>query len=1670
MIKKKFTTTKHTKAHGIRQAFSMLIALTMAMSTFTLPTGTITAEAANNEGSIKIIEKDNESKKDEAQGDGSFSGVTYQITNNSGTRINWKGVWYNDNTPITTVTTHYDAVAKVYAAQIDNLPYGTYTVKEKSAPTGYKATVADRQVVIDGSEASGIYSLIQTQTVMRGGVSITKADADLGKSTPQGDAVLNGVEYEIVNRSNFGVYFAATNKTIEPGDVVTTITTAYDNTTQTYVASTGNNKLPYGTYEIRESKASTGYTKSEDIYKFSITNDGQMHYFDNQGETVSDTECHHGWNADEVIRGDVLVGKRDRDTAQYINLGGAHLDGAIFEIVNKSRNPVYVNGELFDVDDVVLTIASDEVKREKDTIYAALSGDKVLPYGNYRVYETHSGDGYLYDNTSKAWKQDFRISEDGEVVEITSKEIAAYNKAMREDWHFIKKTEGGDALANVAFVVESMTTGERHVIVTNEAGAWGSANNKHTDKTNSNDPTSPITNGAIAVDENGEWYVADESKLDSEAGTWFTGFAEDKIEWSEDGTSYSVKDVKDLTLNVKDDTRAFPYDTYKVQELRSEANANFDLVNFTVKLHRYSKDHNGDGIDLDFGTVTDKWVAIATTLTNDKGVKVAQGDAQVKLVDKVLYENLDVNHEYTLNGELHLVNEDGEDEGVVATAEKKFTTKTSINTVDVEFDVDTKDMGGKKLVAFETLMDGTDKVTSHEDIEDKDQTVLVPTMKTAIAGDLGHMVNANKDIISLTDVVDYKGVEAGKTYEIKGALVNQETGEPIQDKNGKDIVTTAKFVAEKSSGTVNVNFNFAPSKTLTGTTAVVTETLTLNDVEYISHNDLNDENQIVRFPKVLDNATDSIDEGKDMAEAVEQSIKDVIDVAALDEDYEYELVGELYLINSDGTNAGKLLNDKGETYLAKATWKGAKPDKALVFENVDASKLGGFDIAVIPTLYGKRIADTKTDADTTDATDKSDNKSDDKSDEKSDDDPDPDADKNLLDILKNAAESLLNKGTDKADEKTEKAKEETDNDAIVLYSTLNTSEEQLVHIPHIDTVFVTEKGTHSIDLKNETKLLATDTISYKNLIPGKEYSLNGSLHTWKVDKKNVTDGGLLKLDRGTSEVTGTFVPEKKDGTVDVVYTFDGDLSKLKGQTVTAFETVSAGNKSLAKHEDITDEDQTVRFVDMDTVLTAENGMHETAVPAKVDKTVTLSDLVTYKGLVPNQVYTLVGTLQLADETAEAKAEDKKEETTEAKAENDTDETADEPDVEILESSSSDKSVATATIVFRPTTVDGQIEVPFTFDASQFAGKTVVASEVIMADGKEVLSHKHMSDEDQMVHFTDVATEAVASNGLHIIQATEEAITVTDTVSYKNLTPGTKYTIVPSLHIQTIDKDGIAVDGGEVKLADKTSSVEFTPKASEGTETVTFKFNGLDIKDKTVVVFEQIQKNGVTVAAHEDISDEAQAIHLADITTKATFEDGSKDMKLPKTETEVAVKDVITYTNLIPGKEYTAVGELHVRSVGKEKVEDEGALANSDGSAVTATVKFTPESANGSAEVLFKFASTGLRGNTLVVFETISVDGKEIIKHHDITDDEQAISFAGKKVKADKTKKNDKKNSKKKSSKKSDSSKGSASGSNKKAKAGKEVVKTGQISHYIFFGVLGLVLMAGAGFMFFRKKL
>lgn len=100
------------------------------------------------------------------------------------------------------------------------------------------------------------------------------------------------------------------------------------------------------------------------------------------------------------------------------------------------------------------------------------------------------------------------------------------------------------------------------------------------------------------------------------------------------------------------------------------------------------------------------------------------------------------------------------------------------------------------------------------------------------------------------------------------------------------------------------------------------------------------------------------------------------------------------------------------------------------------------------------------------------------------------------------------------------------------------------------------------------------------------------------------------------------------------------------------------------------------------------------------------------------------------------------------------------------------------------------------------------------------------------------------------------ITIVDTVSYSGLIPGREYTVSGILMDRSTEKP-LLVDGKEV-----TSKTKFIAEATDGTVAVEFTFDAAGLGDMDLVVFEKLFNiNGKEIAAHEDIEDVGQTVHL-----------------------------------------------------------------------------------------------------------------------------------------------------------------------------------------------------------------
>ncbi len=224
----------------------------------------------------------------------------------------------------------------------------------------------------------------------------------------------------------------------------------------------------------------------------------------------------------------------------------------------------------------------------------------------------------------------------------------------------------------------------------------------------------------------------------------------------------------------------------------------------------------------------------------------------------------------------------------------------------------------------------------------------------------------------------------------------------------------------------------------------------------------------------------------------------------------------------------------------------------------------------------------------------------------------------------------------------------------------------------------------------------------------------------------------------------------------------------------------------------------------------------------------------------------------------------------------------------------------------------------------------------------------------------------------------EVFTLTDTVEYKHLVPGTEYVVKGILMDKTTGK-ALIIDGSEV-----TSEATFTPEQPSGSVEVTFEFDSKFIKSDTdIVVFESLYKEGKELAVHADLEDKGQTVTVKVPSIKTTAKANGK--KEVKAKGEITITDTVKYSNLTVGKEYVIKGVLMDKSTGEPfKV---------NGKKVTGEVKFTPEKSNGSIDMEFKFDSSAIKVTTeLVVFETLYRDGVEIAVHADIKEKNQTVKI------------------------------------------------------------------------------
>ena len=686
-------------------------------------------------------------------------------------------------------------------------PLGTYLIQEIKAPEGYLVNDEILRVTIteDGTDNLHVTTYNESikgdDTIIRGGVKLSKIDNDLDENYAQGDATLAGAEFTIYNKSKETIMVGGNEIAVNGAALV--ITTNADG-----IAQSAAKVLPYGTYLVKETKPSEGYLLNEKWSRaFRIRTDGEM--IDLTEDKVREA----------VERGGVQIIKRDKETKKSEALGGANLKDIVMTIKNVSGRDVVVRK---DIDNKTDTVNWKELKSkaelfEAGTIKRVKSGEDVgkitvhwneekkaytaetlsddLPYGTYTVRESKTN--VTYQRTDKT-EHMFEVREDGTVYSYddgaNEAPLTFDNYVYRSDVQGTKIGDGDSKrFSYVPFKIISVTNGETHVVVTDKNGFF-STKDRRAEGDLDEDEDADTSRTQNPFDDLLEAKDIKSADFDSRKDQILQGV------WFGTGEFGSI-------AAMNSSFGALPYDSYILEEMSCEANEGYSLQRFFFTVDQ--KSQNGF---VDLETITDDVPEIGTTASVNGNKADIAPVKEVKLTDVIDYKGLKQGETYTAKGTL-MDKATGEvikdSAGKEITAEATFTAPSANGRAFVTFTFDASDLGGKETVVFEVLYDAQGHIVAkHEDINDEGQTVIwkKPEIGTTLTDGKDNKSVVTSEKTTLVDTVEYKGLDTSQWYVMYGTLMVKDTGDPLVE-NGTPVTAMSEpFKPLRKDGKVKVTF------------------------------------------------------------------------------------------------------------------------------------------------------------------------------------------------------------------------------------------------------------------------------------------------------------------------------------------------------------------------------------------------------------------------------------------------------------------------------------------------------------------------------------------------------------------------------------------------------------------------------------------------------------------------------------------------------------------------------------------------------------------------------------------------------------------------------------------------------------------------------------------------
>lgn len=1293
-----------------------------------------------------------------------------------------------------------------------------------------------------------------------GRVQIQKSDSETNETTPQGGATLQGAQFTLYTNE------ACTEPAQDINGNNVVLTTGADGRTNL------SGYLVFGTYYAKETAAPTGYLLSDEVIRITLPTGGD-------DPTTAQLSV-----GEDVIRGGVRVEKWDADLNRKQAQGTATLQGAQFEIISLNNNDVIVDGESYSNGQVVATITTNA-----DGV--ASTAEDLLPYGSYRIREVAAPTGY---NNSGTIQRDFNIREDGVVVNLNTSDTAIKNNVIRggvriEKWDSelnSNNAQGSATLQGAQFQIISFNSAP--VVVNGETY-------------NNNEVIITITTNESGVAQTsanllpyGNYIIRE---VTAPEGYNNTGVIQRTFTIRENGVIVNMNQTGTAIKNdvIRGDIQlvkfAEPVDEEEDQMSPLEGIV-FEITSKTTgESVRITTDENGYASTTQLGIsdrgnlVYDTYV-VSEVNTPEGLTPVDDFEVTISEEGRTLYYILEDQQIISPVSVVKVDSTTGETIPIANTefqlldADKNVITMTTYYPDTVEHETFLTDDSGsftfpeklpygtyylRELNAPEGYLRGEDlefKITEGHDwadpleVEYADAPAMGQIEITKVEEGSGEVLSGAEFTISAAeDIITPDGTLRAAAGDVVDTITTNEEGYAISKELhlGKYTVEETKQPAGyvRWDKTWDVELTYADQDT-----AVVVESLTIENVP----------TTIIIDKKVT--GEDTRLEGVQFA---------VWNKAMLPDGEENPVdpemgVKELYTTSAEGTiRIERLLPGTYCVQEVQGVTGYAMDSEIHEFTITEDGRIEGEDHAII-TVENAETEITETNAyDVETGTHEGLPQTSTKlKDIVSIENLQPGEEYTLRGVIVNSetgdpiqipADSILGIFEDRSitAEQTFTATEsvmdvpveftfdssEMDGLTITVYEYLYQNGKEISNHTDPDDekqqVTFPDMEIHTTALEQNTQshqaytnevggtTSITDTVEITGIVPGLDYTLKGVV----MDQE--TGEPLLNADGEKITVEKVITPEESNLTVDMEFVLDSN--ELAGKSIVIFEYLYHNDEEIESHEDIDDEDQTVTFVTPEihtTAIDQDTMSHH----AYIDENTVIVDTVDYTGLVTgeNLKYIMYGTPM--DQETKQPLTDK------------------------------DGNQIWVEKEFTPTESEGSVEMEFTFDTSDLAGKSIVFFEylyLITEDGElPVAEHEDINDEDQTVTFAtpEIHTTALGKDsGTHEVIAKEDTVII-DTVEYKGIVANGKLKYI--MRGTPMDK------ATQQPLTDKDGNQiwvekEFTPTEANGSVEMEFTLDTSEMNGESIVFYEYLylvtEDGEIPVTSHEDINDVDQTVQV-----------------------------------------------------------------------------------------------------------------------------------------------------------------------------------------------------------------